>query len=138
MSKNLKPPKKVSTDTDTYKKAAVVEGVRQVDENLDSGFTRQGVPQANDNLGKRIFAQSVSASVPTTIRVGSKPFSPLFQEQNLQLPRDRRTLNAWLRHYYDTDPLVRNAIHLHATYPLSRFDIECEDPKIKAFNIKSR
>lgn len=33
----------------------------------------------------------------------------------------------------NTNPIVRNAITLHATYPISKFNIFCEDPKVKAF-----
>jgi hypothetical protein len=33
----------------------------------------------------------------------------------------------------NTNPIVRNAITLHATYPISKFNITCEDPKVKEF-----
>jgi len=33
----------------------------------------------------------------------------------------------------NTNPIVRNAITLHATYPISKFSITCEDPKVKEF-----
>lgn len=33
----------------------------------------------------------------------------------------------------NTNPIVRNAITLHATYPISKFNIICEDPKVKEF-----
>lgn len=32
-----------------------------------------------------------------------------------------------------TNPIVRNAITLHAQYPISKFNIICEDPKVKKF-----
>lgn len=32
-----------------------------------------------------------------------------------------------------TNPIVRNAITLHASYPISKFQIVCEDPKVKDF-----
>jgi hypothetical protein len=37
------------------------------------------------------------------------------------------------RHFYNINPLVRNAINLHATYPISKFNLECEDKKILHF-----
>ena len=37
------------------------------------------------------------------------------------------------RHFFATNPIVRNAVTLHATYPISKFTISCEDPKIKEF-----
>lgn len=33
----------------------------------------------------------------------------------------------------NTNPIVRNAITLHATYPISKFQITCEDPQVKQF-----
>lgn len=33
----------------------------------------------------------------------------------------------------NTHPVVRNAINLHSTYPISKFEITCRDPKIKNF-----
>jgi hypothetical protein len=33
----------------------------------------------------------------------------------------------------NTNPVVRNAITLHATLPISKFNITCEDPKVKEF-----
>lgn len=67
------------------------------------------------------------------VRAAPKVFSPLYENSNLQLPRDLRTLNAWCRHFYNINPLVRNAINLHATYPISKFNLECEDKKILHF-----
>jgi hypothetical protein len=58
-------------------------------------------------------------------------YSPLFLTANLQLPRDRITANAWNRAFYETNPLVRNAINLHATYPISKMTIKCKDKKIE-------
>lgn len=60
-------------------------------------------------------------------------YSPLFLTQNLQLPRDRITANAWNRAYYETNPIVRNCINLHATYPISKLNIKCGDKKKEKF-----
>lgn len=60
-------------------------------------------------------------------------YSPLFQVANLNLPRDRMTMNAWNRNFFDTHPLVRNAITLHATYPISKINIKCKHRKIEQF-----
>ena len=62
------------------------------------------------------------------VRVTPKPFSPFYEESNLMLPRDRREVNAWARHYYATDPWVGNAIDLHSTYPLSAFGVKSDEP----------
>jgi hypothetical protein len=66
-----------------------------------------------------------------SVRTIPRVYSPLFELSNLQLPRDRRTLNAWCRHFYSTHPLVRNCINLHATFPISKFEITCDNKKIE-------
>ena len=60
-------------------------------------------------------------------------FSPLFLLANLNLPRDRITMNAWNRIYYDTNPIVRNAINLHSSYPISKINIGCKNKKVQQF-----
>jgi hypothetical protein len=67
------------------------------------------------------------------VRAAPKVFSPLYENSNLQLPRDLRTLNAWNRHFYNINPLVRNGINLHATYPISKFNLQCEDQRVLHF-----
>ena len=49
------------------------------------------------------------------------------------MPRDRREVNAWARHYYATDPWVGNAIDLHSTYPLSAFGVKSDEPEVTKF-----
>ncbi len=73
-----------------------------------------------------------SAGGGTTIQA-PEIYSPLFQIANLQLPRERITMNAWNRNFYDTHPLVHNCINLHATYPINKINIKCKDGKIEQF-----
>lgn len=73
------------------------------------------------------------ATSTDTLHIAPELYSPLFLTQNLQLPRDIITGNAWNRAYYETNPIVRNAINLHATYPISKMNIKCEDKKIEQF-----
>lgn len=73
------------------------------------------------------------ASTENTTHLGPEIYSPLFLTQNLQLPRDRITANAWNRAFYETNPIVRNAINLHATYPISKLNIKCEDKNVEKF-----
>lgn len=68
-----------------------------------------------------------------TSHIGPEPFSPLFLTQNMQLPRDRITMNAWNRAYFETNPIVRNAINLHSTYPLSKMAMRCENKQVEKF-----
>lgn len=76
------------------------------------------------------LANPIGTSV---VRMAPKPFSPFYEESNLMLPRDRREINAWARHYYTTDPWVRSAIELHSTYPLGAFGVKCDVPEITKF-----
>jgi hypothetical protein len=68
-----------------------------------------------------------------TVRQAPEVYSPLFQIANLQLPRDRITMNAWNRNFYDTHPLVHNCINLHATYPISKINLKCKHKEVEKF-----
>lgn len=60
-------------------------------------------------------------------------YSPLWLDSNLALPRDRATINAWLRAFYALNPFVHNSINLHSTYPISKLNIKCKNKKIENF-----
>lgn len=81
------------------------------------------------------IASGTASSVAggSTIRQAPEVYSPLFQIANLQLPRDRITMNAWNRNFYDTHPLVHNCINLHATYPINEINIKCKEQKVQKF-----
>lgn len=66
-------------------------------------------------------------------RLSPEIYSPLFTMANLNLPRDRITINAWCRNFFQLHPIVRNAITLHATYPISKLNLKCEDKKVLQF-----
>lgn len=68
-----------------------------------------------------------------TSRIVPEIYSPLYQFANLNLPRDRPTMNAWNRAFYQTNPYVKNAISLHATYPISKLNIKCKDQRVERF-----
>jgi len=69
----------------------------------------------------------------STERLAPEVYSPLFTMANLNLPRDRITINAWCRNFFDLHPIVRNAITLHATYPISKLTIKCPDKGVEDF-----
>jgi hypothetical protein len=60
-------------------------------------------------------------------------YSPLWLNSNLNLPRDRTTINAWSRSFFALNPIVHNAITLHSTYPIAKLNIKCKDPAIEKF-----
>lgn len=92
----------------------------------NSGLTKNaGATTSNTNFG---FGGGGG-----TVRQAPEVYSPLFQIANLQLPRDRITMNAWNRNFYDTHPLVHNCINLHATYPISKINIKCKNQKVQKF-----
>lgn len=97
--------------------------------NSSFNFSKNGNMNKNSN-GSFSNTRLASSQV---VRMAPRPFSPFYEESNLMLPRDRREINAWARHYYATDPTVGNAIDLHSTYPLSAFGVKCEDPYITKF-----
>ena len=66
-------------------------------------------------------------------RLAPEVYSPLFTMANLNLPRDRITVNSWIRNFYKLHPIVRNAINLHATYPISKLNLKCHDRKVLQF-----
>jgi hypothetical protein len=68
-----------------------------------------------------------------SVRQVGEVYSPLWLNSNLNLPRDRATINAWARSFYALNPVVHNAINLHSTYPISKLNIRCKDPKKQRF-----
>jgi hypothetical protein len=68
-----------------------------------------------------------------TVRQIPEIYSPLWLNSNLNLPRDRATINAWSRAFFALNPVVHNAISLHSTYPISKLNIKCKDEKIQKF-----
>lgn len=86
-------------------------------------------------LYKRGFAGAVSLPTNSYMSdvLGPDVYSPLYQLANMNLPRDRNTVNAWNRVFYDLHPMVRNAINLHASYPISKINISHPNKKVHKF-----
>lgn len=89
--------------------------------------------EASRGMTKQAVSGGMASPQLAVIRNLPKVYSPLYEFSNLMLPRDLKTMNAWNRHFFATNPIVRNAITLHATLPISKFNITCEDPKVKEF-----
>lgn len=66
-------------------------------------------------------------------RLTPETYSPLWLNSNLNLPRARADVNAWSRSFFALNPVVHNAISLHSTYPISKLNIKCKDPKVESF-----
>ncbi len=68
-----------------------------------------------------------------TNRITPEVYSPLWLNSNLNLPRDRATINAWCRSFFALNPMVHNALSLHSTYPISKLNIRCKNAKVEKF-----
>src|SRR5271167_541440 len=105
---------------------------------IENGTTANSV--VTSSVGMKKYGQVVSSvggmfrgihgdSVKQTPEV----YSPLWLNSNLNLPRDRATINAWCRSFFALNPFVHNAISLHSTYPISKLSIKCPNKDIEKF-----
>lgn len=103
----------------------------------EEGFTSNAVVSAS--IGFKKNAQVVSSgggfrgSSGDTVKQTPEVYSPLWLSSNINLPRDRATINAWCRAFYALNPFVHNAINLHSTYPISKLQIKCHNPEVQKF-----
>lgn len=68
-----------------------------------------------------------------SVKQAPEVYSPLWLNSNLNLPRDRATINAWCRSFFALNPFVHNAVSLHSTYPISKLSIKCPNKDIEKF-----
>jgi len=79
------------------------------------------------------LSPKLGAASASVVRTQSRVYSPVYLDSSLNFPRDMRTQNAWNRAYYVTNPIVRSAISLHASYTTGKFKLVCKDKKILEF-----
>lgn len=103
----------------------------------EEGNTQMG--RVTSSVGRHKTAQVVSGGggyrggSGDTVKQTPEVYSPLWLNSNLNLPRDRATINAWCRSFYALNPFVHNAINLHSTYPISKLNIKCPNKDIEKF-----
>jgi hypothetical protein len=107
----------------------------------EDGFTLNG--RVVSSIGHHKSAQVTSGGgyrggggfggAGDTVKQTPEVYSPLWLNSNLNLPRDRATINAWCRSFYALNPFVHNAINLHSTYPISKLNIKCPNKDIEKF-----
>jgi len=103
----------------------------------EDGMTKNSVVSASVGVVKH--AQIVSGGgnyrggTGDVVKQTPEVYSPLWLNSNLNLPRDRATINAWCRSFYALNPFVHNAINLHSTYPISKLNIKCPNKEIEKF-----
>lgn len=102
-----------------------------------NGPTNNSIVTSSVRMNK--FAQVLSSGASyrggsgDTVKQSPEVYSPLWLNSNLNLPRDRATINAWCRSFYALNPFVHNAINLHSTYPISKLNIKCPNKNIEKF-----
>ncbi len=132
-----RPRKEISKDAaaslSDYRRASINNAVSR---ELDSESSSLTAIAHSPSFQKSGSISSPMGPLSTTMNVDRlmpDVYSPLFQLSNLNLPRDRVTMNAWNRIFYDTHPIVRNAINLHASFPISKINITCKSKKVQQF-----
>ena len=121
----------------------------QLEEETNAGLWREagssGIREKMGKTGKTeagnvVISKKASSSGAAgwrgsggTVNQASSVYSPLWLNSNLNLPRDRATINAWTRSFYALNPIVQNAINLHSTYPISKMNIKCKDKSHQRF-----
>lgn len=89
-------------------------------------------PESKLKSVKGKLVRSVKASQVT---IGTPEIrDPLYNPETLYLPYNIQHINAWIRHYDKTHPVLGNCIDIHAYLPISPISIQgIEDPKIKNY-----
>lgn len=96
--------------------------------NVSRGFNKTANFESSNSKSNSLFSGQGNVT-----RVLGEIYSPLWMYSNLNLPRDRATINAWSRAFYALNPFVHNAINLHSTYPIAKLNISCKSRKIEQF-----
>lgn len=122
-----------------------------LEQEVEQGLYRDGTPQTNSNgltQASAVTSYSVKKTAQLangigqeggwrggggTVRQIPEQYSPLWLTSNMNLPRDRATVNAWCRSFFALEPFVQNAINLHSTYPISKLSIKCPNKKVEKF-----
>lgn len=60
-------------------------------------------------------------------------FSPIHTPINWQLPSKRIEQYQWARFFYENEPKVASAIDFYSEFPMSDWDHECKDRKVKIY-----
>jgi hypothetical protein len=117
-----------------YRRGEIGEAISQLE--IASRSDHYPAAIAHGNTFRKVSTMRptvLPTSSTNTDMLGPEVYSPLFLLANLNLPRDRVTMNAWNRIFYDTHPIVRNGINLHASYPISKINITCKSKKVQQF-----
>ena len=149
-----RPPivsKQMATSVSQVRRGLLEEEVAQGGFNITGGVVSSSANQTSESFGptraglvvsNQKLTKMASTSTSTsggwrggggTLRQSPDIYSPLWLNSNLNLPRDRATINAWSRAFFALNGIVQSAISLHSTYPISKLNIKCKNPEIEKF-----
>lgn len=138
-AKNFNISKDSAEKLSNVRRAQINDAISE-DLEKEMGQSKRMAVVSHSSAYRNVIKKKATAGTPAlpTTRglsdmLGPEVYSPLFQLANLNLPRDRVTMNAWNRIFYDTHPIVRNAINLHASYPISKINIKHPVKEVQDF-----
>lgn len=105
---------------------AISDTLVKTDNYISKGLMKDIKNQTAKQAGMKKFASGISVSQP-------QYYSPLLTPTSLQLPRDRKQTNVWLRHFYMTEALPAAIIDLYASLPITGYKIICSNPYYKKY-----
>jgi len=146
-ARTASPPKAsplIANSVSDFRKSAIANEIEQGKfvEGSGSKHYTNGLTQASNATYLVKNAQIASSttgaggykgSSGNAIKQTPEIYSPLWLNSNLNLPRDKATINAWSRSFYALNPFVQNAINLHSTYPISKLNIKCSNKEVENF-----
>jgi len=113
---------------------ATTSAANVLSSSMNKNASFRSFAQSSDNVGVGAAGGSGGfRGTGGTVRQVPEIYSPLWLTSNLNLPRDRATINAWCRSFFALNPVVQNAISLHSTYPISKLNISCKSEKVQKF-----
>lgn len=77
------------------------------------------------------MAKFASVSSAGTIYGQPQFFSPVHTPINWQIPSKRLEQYQWARHFYENEPKVASAIDFYSSFPMSDWEHECKDARVK-------
>ncbi len=108
--------------------------IKEFDKIIDDAIPTGSIVHGNNfRKNSSVGSPPLPGSKANSDMMGPDVYSPLYQLANMNLPRDRVTMNAWNRIFYDTMPMVRNCINLHSSYPISKINISSKSKKVQQF-----
>lgn len=96
---------------------------------------RNYAPIGTTNTGSWGGVGNRSASIANSNLIYGQPqfFSPIHTNINWQMPSKRLEIYSWCRFFYDSEPKVASAIDFYSLFPMSDWDHECKDRKVKKY-----